>query len=173
MTVTLIAALTVDGFIARHATDRSFDWTSPEDKRQYVSELKQADAIIMGAKTFDTFSRYPQGSDWYIYTRKPEAFTNPKPEIITAQAVSTEPTALIEQLRAQGKTKVLVCGGAQVYSLFMKAGVIDRLLLTVESVVFGQGISLFSSAHEQTLKLESFQALTPHTTVFEYSVLKK
>lgn len=170
MTVTLIAALTVDGFIARHTSERSFNWTSLEDKQFYVSQLKAADAIIMGATTFATFSRYPAASNWYIYTRSPEAFVNPKPAIITAQAVTEDPATLLTTLKDQGKDTVLVCGGSRIYTMFMQAGVVNKLLLTVEPVIFGEGVSLFDAACERQLQLLNQHRLSDQTTVFEYSV---
>ena len=52
MEVFIIAAITADGFIARSENDRSFDWTSPEDKQFYLRQIKRADAIIMGSPTY-------------------------------------------------------------------------------------------------------------------------
>lgn len=171
MEVFLIAAQTLDGFIARHQDDRSFDWTSAEDKQFYVSKIKEADAIIIGRTSFETFSRYPKGSRWLIYTSQPAAFTNPKPAVITAEATNEDPRTLIERLQQEGCQKVAISGGASVYSMFMKAGVITKLYLTIEPVLFGEGIKLFRDQLATThLQLNEVHKLSDQTVVLEYSV---
>ncbi|HEX7018195.1 MAG TPA: dihydrofolate reductase family protein [Patescibacteria group bacterium] len=170
MEVYLLAAQTIDGFIARHKDDRSFDWTSPEDKQFYVSKIKEADAIVIGRTTFETFSRHPKNSRWILYTSQPEKFTNPKPEVIQAEATDEDPRALIERLRKEGCQKVAISGGSSIYALFMEAGVIDTLYLTIEPVLFGEGIKLFSQPlPNSTLQLKKVHPLGEHTIVLEYS----
>lgn len=171
MEVFLIAAQTIDGFIARHANDRSFDWTSPEDKQFYVSKIKEADAIVIGRTSFATFSRYPKNSRWIVYTSRPEEFVNPKPEVIKAEGTNEDPVALIERLKHEGCQKVAITGGASIYSMFMKAGLITKLYITVEPVLFGEGVKLLSepiaTATDQ-LELQACHRLSDHTVVLEY-----
>lgn len=172
MTTTLIAAVTADGFIGQTTNEPSFTWTSQADKVFYVSQLKQSDAIVMGRTTFATFSRHPKNSSWYIYTSKPEEFVNSKPEVMHAEGVNEEPEALIERLKSEGKQSVLVAGGSSIYRQFMAAGVVDRVLLTVEPVLFGEGIRLFDEAFEpmKKLTLVEVKKLSEETVLLEYLV---
>lgn len=174
MTITLIAAITADGFIGQTTNTPSFTWTSQADKLFYVSQLKQADAIIMGRTTFATFSRHPKKSSWYIYTSKPEQFVNSKPEVMHAEGVNEEPQVLIDRLRGEGKRSVLVAGGSSIYQQFMAAEVVDRVLLTVEPVFFGEGIRLFDQAFEPMKKLTLVEnrKLSEETILLEYLVEK-
>lgn len=172
MHVYLLAAVTADGFIGRNATDRSFDWTSPEDKQFYVEMIKKADVIVMGSQTFHTFTRYPKGSRWVLYSRTPEKFINPKPEVITAEATSEEPTALLGRLRNEGVKSVAICGGASIYTMFMQAGLVDTLYLSVEPVVFGEGVKLFSGELNAQLELLAVKKLSEATILLEYQVKK-
>ncbi len=152
MHISLIAAITIDGFIGRSADDRSFDWTSPEDKKHYISHIKSADAIVMGRTTFETVQRYPNNSRWIIYTSSPETFDNPAPERIQLIATALPPAELVSQLEAEGVTHLTICGGSSIYTQFLQADLVDRLHLTVEPVVFGSGISLFSDAIAKPLQ---------------------
>lgn len=170
MQVTLIAAMSVDGYIARHVDDRSFDWTSIEDKKFYVEQIKRIGTVVMGSKTFDTFHKYPKGLEFIIYSRTPDQFVNPKPHVITAHATDQDPQQLLEELAARGVTEVAICGGSSIYSLFMQAGVVDRLLLTVEPIVFGSGVSLFSARYEAKLTLQAIQNLSDQAFVLDYAV---
>jgi dihydrofolate reductase len=173
MQISLIAAIAVDGFIGRSKTDRSFDWTSKEDKSFYIEKLKEAEAIVIGRRTFETFTRYPKNSHWSIYTSKIKEFKNPRPEIITAEATDLAPAELLEKLKAAGKEKILVCGGASVYSMFMKSGLVDKLYLTVEPVLFGSGVKLFGDDLGQIdLDLVETHQLSKQTIVLEYDVRK-
>ena len=172
MHVFLIAAVTADGFIARRADDRSFNWTSIEDKRFYVEKIKSVDAIIMGSKTFATFKKHPRNSRWEIYTRQPEKFVNHKPDVIQASGTNESPQQLIERLQAEGLKRVAIAGGASIYSMFLEAGVVDKLYLTVEATLFGQGITLFSQPLDVKLNLNQVMQLSAKTIVLEYDVAK-
>lgn len=177
MHVTLVAAMTIDGFIARTEHDRSFDWTSPEDKQFYISKLKECDAVIMGSKTFRTFTRYPKGMHYVILTRKPEEFDNPRPEVISLEATNQGPEEIVEKLRQEGRKKVMVAGGSSVYRQFLAANVVDSLFITVEPVLFGAGVSLFDGAVAEAndpqgfkqLQLKDVHHLSDQTIVLEYA----
>lgn len=174
MEVFLIAAQTLDGFIARHPDDRSFDWTSAEDKQFYISKIKTADAIVIGRTSFETFSRYPKGSRWIIYTSQPETFTNPKPAVIKAEATKENPRALIQRLANEGCQQVAISGGASVYSQCMEAGVVDTLYITIEPVLFGQGVKLFSQPLATSqLTLQEVHRLGADSVVLQYRVNHK
>jgi len=178
MEVTLIAAQTVDGYIARSEFDRSFDWTSQEDKAFYISKLKESDAVVMGSKTFGTFSRYPKGKHFVILTRKPAEFVNPSPEVITVDATNAEPAQVIENLQDQGFGRILIAGGSSVYRQYLAAGVVDRLFLTIEPVLFGAGVKLCDEALVTGgkdgaggmvhLDLQNVHQLSGQTIVLEY-----
>lgn len=165
MRVTLIAAISADGLIARLENERSFDWTSQADKNFYLQAVKQAKVVIMGRKSFQTFNRYPKGVRYVIYSSQPENFVNPKPQVIKAEATNDQPTVLISKLAEQGFQEVLIAGGATIYTLFMKAGIVDRIFLTVEPIFFGQGVKLFNQTLNQRWQLINISKLGEAGTV--------
>ena len=170
MQVFLIAALTADGFIARSNDDKSFDWTSLADRKFYVQKIKQADAIVMGRKSFETFTRYPKDSRWLIYSSKPEDFKNPKPNIINAKSTSEPAKNLLARLKKDNCQQVAICGGQSIYSLFVKTGLVDTLYLTIEErVEFGQGVGLLNS--ESKIKNQKFGSKKIILFGFEYQLV--
>jgi dihydrofolate reductase len=171
MTVFLIAAITADGFIARSPDERSFDWTSQEDKRFYIDSIKRAKVVVMGSKTFATFTRYPRDMKFVIYTSQPETFVNPRPDVITTWATKDEPEKVIEQLKKENYSEVAICGGSSIYSMFMKSGLVNKLYLTVEPIVFGKGVGLFNAEIGAKLSLVKTTELSPQTLLLEYDVL--
>lgn len=169
MRVTLIAAMSIDGFIARREGERSFDWTSPEDKQFYIQNIKTAGAVVMGSKTIQTFHKFPKGLTFAVYTRHPESFENPRPGVIEAFGTTSSPEETLAELTRRGHQEVMIAGGASIYAMFMEAGVVDRLLLTVEPVVFGQGVQLFGRhVGVEKWKLVQVHQLSPQTIVLEY-----
>lgn len=169
MHISLIAAITIDGFIGRSADDRSFDWTSTEDKKHYIQHIKESDCLVMGRTTFETVQRYPQDSRWVIYTSSPDAFENPAPERIQLEATAEDPAALIERLESEGVEQLTICGGSSIYTQFLRADLVDRMYLTVEPVVFGDGISLFSDALPK--ELQQVWSLSKQRLLNEDSIL--
>ncbi|NCN87723.1 MAG: dihydrofolate reductase [Candidatus Pacebacteria bacterium] len=173
MQISLIAAMTIDGFIGRDEQDRSFNWTSAEDKKHYVQQIKKADAIVMGRKTFETFSRYPKDSHWVIYTSDKENLKKPQSKHITVETTDLAPRKLLEKLENDGKKEVMICGGSSIYTMFMQSGMVDKLYLTVEPVLFGRGIKLFSDNLGQVdLELIKVDHLSSQTIMLEYEVKK-
>lgn len=167
MKVTLIAALTADGFIARNSDQLSTRWTSREDTRFFWKKAKQVRYLVVGSKTFATFNRTMDDRKIYVYSRSPEV-ANPYDNDI--EVTSLPPQEFIAKLEAQGVQEVLIAGGSAIYTLFMKAGVVTTLLLTHESIVFGLGIPLFSESLDIPVRLTQVHDLSDQTKVFEYEV---
>jgi dihydrofolate reductase len=67
-------------------------------------------------------------------------------------------------------TEVAICGGSSIYSQFMEAGLISTMYLTMEPVVFGEGIKLFSQTVSRSITLKSVTHLSEQTLLLEYTV---
>lgn len=163
MNVFIIAALSADGFIARETREPSTRWTSKEDTRHFMERTKQAGVVIMGSKTFETFGAKPlPGRRTIIYSRSKKYGG--------AETTNELPRELIERLKKEGVKEVAIAGGSSIYTLFAKAGVVNTLILTVEGVVFGDGLPLFDEKVFLAIELASHTQIGPNTLVLEYSV---
>lgn len=167
MKVTLMAALTADGFIAKDDAHLSTQWTSDEDRRTFWRTSKEIGHLVVGAKTFATFRGKMKGRKIYVYSRQ-EQVANPHENDI--EIVSADPRDFLANLAERGVSEVLLAGGASIYTLFLQAGVVDRLLLTYEPVLFGQGVSLFSAEVDAKLTLVAVHDLSDQTKMLEYEV---
>lgn len=164
MKVFLIAAVTVDGFIGKHSGHFP-DWTSPEDTAFFVERTKQAGVMVMGATTYQVLvdkGRTLPGRRTLVYTRSPEKFD---PQLET---VSEDPQSLIQRLAQEGVAELAICGGSSIYGLFLEAGVVDELFITIEPVVFGQGIPLFDRALDKRYRLQESSQLNHDTLLLHY-----
>ncbi len=162
--VFLIAAVSADGFIAR-AHNELADWTSKEDKKVFVELTKRAGVMVMGSTTFRTIGRALPGRRNIVYTHK----------IIEIDGVETTqetPHELVKRLESEGHTELAVCGGSAIYDMFLQAGVVDELYLTVEPVLFGAGITLAKSSLHTSLKVLERKLLTDDVILMHYEVQK-
>lgn len=164
MKVFIIAAITVDGYIGRDA-GHSADWTSPEDKKLFVSLTKDAGTIVMGSRTFATIGRALPGRRTIVYTSQPEKIV-PNNIETTVQP----PSVLVKRLRQEGVKGLAVCGGASIYELFMRAGVVDQLYITIEPKLFGRGVPLFGTELNVDLNLLDINKLNTSTVLLHYDV---
>jgi dihydrofolate reductase len=155
--ICLIAALSADGFIARDPSEPSTAWTSAGDKKRFVGLSKQAGALVMGRKTFETFGCRPlKDRVVFVCSRQPPTGAVCDPCVPGATGVewtSLGPAQLAAELTARGFSRLAVCGGSEIYSQYMEAGLIRRLHLTIEPVLFGRGINLFNRILDTPLAL--------------------
>src|SRR5258708_36358321 len=109
MNVFIIAAMTLDGFIAQDVTQISTSWTSQEDKKFFRDRTKQAGVIVMGAKTYQTIGRPLPDRLNIVYSKNPTPSITPAENL---QVTSAAPADLIAELAAKGHTEIAICGGA-------------------------------------------------------------
>jgi dihydrofolate reductase len=166
MKVFLIAAVTADGFIGR-AAYHTTDWTSPEDKKLFVRLTKEAGVMVFGSRTFETLGRALPGRRTIVYTSHPEKITAEGVE-----ATNEVPADLVKRLADEGANGLAICGGSSIYTLFMEAGVVDELYITVEPLLFGQGLALFSDKLETDLRLLDVSKLNDNAVLLHYAVQK-
>nr|AIA16162.1 RibD C-terminal domain protein [uncultured bacterium] len=139
MKIMLLAAVTLDGKIARNE-HHFVDWSSREDKKMFFATSKQAGVIIVGHNTYKTLPAPLPGRLHVVLT------TNTADKVAVPGQVeftSDPPEKIVADLEARGYTEAVLTGGAQINALFLKAGLVDEVWLTVEPLIFGVGIDLF------------------------------
>jgi dihydrofolate reductase len=169
MNVFIIAAVSADGFIAKTTDQKSISWRSKEDAKFFISKTKEARAVVMGRTTFGPMTRpFPERKTFVYTTRELSGFS---PEQV--EATQLPPAQLLAQLESEGFTQVAICGGSMVYSAWMKSGLVNTIYLTIESVLFGTGIRLFSEEITTPIRLKERHILSDQTTLLEYEVLNQ
>lgn len=156
MKISLLAAVSLDGKIAQSPDQSSLEWTSPEDKRFFVSKTKEAGVLIMGRKTFETIGRPLPGRLIVVMTRGADRYESVPDQVEYSAA---EPKAILEALETRGFKEVVIAGGAEVYSMFLKEKLVTDLYLTIEPVMFGTGVPLVHEDVLQSFVLASVEKL--------------
>lgn len=173
MQIVLIAAQSADGFIARHETPGS-GFASPADQSHFREALKAFDACVMGSVTYVVdrqaiLSRLTPGRLRLVLTRDPAKFAGDvSPGRL--EFTSESPKAMVDRLRTLGHKRCALLGGAQVHSLFLDAGLVDELWLTVEPLLFGSGVPLLHTPTNFRMRLASHARLDgSDTLLLKYS----
>lgn len=153
--------MTLDGKIARHHHHFT-NWSSSEDKQFLREFLGQTDVLVVGHNTNEI-----AGPELGKYNRI--VLTT---SVATAERKSdtlllcNEETADVRELIEKYET-VAVVGGTHTYTYFLEHGLLDELYLTIEPIVFGNGLDLFESSSDVTshFKLESVKKLNGKGTL--------
>jgi len=135
--------VSVDGFIAR--ADGSFDFlphVSGED-HGYDAFMASVDALVIGRKTYEvalSFGSWPYGSKpVFVLSSRPLA---PAPAEAIVERVSGAPADIAAGLAGRGIRHAYVDGGVTIQA-FLRAGLVQRLVITRVPVLIGEGIPLF------------------------------
>ncbi len=140
--VILIAAVTVDGFIARHSNEIT-SWTKdlPLFKKQTMGY-----PVIMGTNTYKTLSNELSGRDVIVVSR------------------NHKPNNIINNIKYD---RCFIAGGGKTYSRFYSF--LTHLYITPHPYVFGKGISLFSNPiGESNLIFEKIITVSEKHGIFQY-----
>jgi dihydrofolate reductase len=164
MKIILMMAMTVDGIIARDS-QHTADWTSSADKKAFIAETKKHGAIIMGETTFATIGRPLPGRLNFILSLSPEKFQE-KTQPGTLEFFKGSPEEIVRHLSGRGFESVILGGGARTNAMFLKAGLVDELMITVEPKIFGAGLN-FTEGEPLDLNLELIESRQLDTNVIQ------
>jgi len=175
MRLTLIAAQSLDGYITRHDTPGSA-FASDADRAFFREALRDFDCCVMGGETYRTARDMIRALLMperlrIVLTRTPEQFAT---DTVSGKLefASTQPAQLITGLGARGFLRCAILGGAQIHSLFLEAGLVDELWLTIEPLLFGGGTPLLARRTSTRLKLIARENLSAETLLLKYRVEK-
>ena len=148
MRASVFIATSVDGFIARR--NGAIDWLqdAPED-HGYNEFFDSVDALIMGRGTFETVL----GFGTWPYKNKRVVVLSSRPldlsvaRVAPLDQMSGEPADVVARLSEQGVKHAYIDGGVTIQR-FLRAGQIQRLIITRIPVLIGTGIPLFGELTE-------------------------
>ncbi|MBO9730238.1 MAG: dihydrofolate reductase [Chitinophaga sp.] len=150
------------------------DWLSPEYGQGFMAISQRTQAVIMGKTTYhilapDYLPLKDSGS--LVVLTHDKDTVPPQANVLFTD---NSPEKIIAQLAAKGHTEAVIIGGRQVVSAFMEAGLVDEIILVVEPVLFGKGLSLVEEVEfEVPLSLVAVEKLNNHTVELHYAVKGK
>jgi len=146
MRASVFVGASVDGFIARRNGD--LDWL-PEgggEPHGYTEFMASVDTLVIGRKTLETVLTF----DEWPYAGKRVVVLSSRPINLSAaragavEQMSGSPAEIVERLAADGAQHAYIDGGITIQG-FLRAGLIQRLIVTRVPVLIGEGIPLFGA----------------------------
>lgn len=146
MMVSVFIGTSLDGFIAR--VNGGLDWL-PEgggEPHGYNEFFASVDALVIGRKTFETvlaFETWPYGRKRVVVLgSRPLDLSKAHGAVVEQMAGS--PAEIVSKLAESGARHLYIDGGITIQR-FLRAGLIDRLIITRVPVLIGDGVPLFGS----------------------------
>ena len=158
MRASVYIATSYDGFIARPNGD--LDWLPGAEASEsdgsgadgdgedygYAAFIASVDHLVMGRNSFEKILSF--GGDW-PYQIPVIVLTSKGIEIPSSmqdrvEVMFAEPTQVVETLAQRGAKHLYIDGGLTIQR-FLRAGIIDRLIISRVPVLLGQGIPLFGA----------------------------
>jgi dihydrofolate reductase len=172
--ITIAAVLSADGKMSKGGNGNAHTWASKEDADYFARLLDEHRLLVMGRSTYETVRPVPDASHLrVVLTSAPEQFAA---QTVPGQLefMRAQPTDLVSRLEARGFDTLLLLGGRRVHSDFLAAGLVDELHLTLEPMLFGNGMSLLAD-HEVDIRMqlkESARLNDRGTLLLRYEIQK-
>jgi dihydrofolate reductase len=144
MQASVFVGTSVDGFIARPNGDLDFLPAGGGEPHGYDEFLATVDVLIIGRKTYETVLAFPQ----WPYGKKRVVVLGSRPMDFSARGgvvpeqMAGPPAEIVSRLAASGARHAYVDGGITIQG-FLRAALVQRLIITRVPVLIGEGIPLF------------------------------
>ncbi|HJQ96944.1 MAG TPA: dihydrofolate reductase family protein, partial [Candidatus Polarisedimenticolaceae bacterium] len=145
MKVSVFCGTSVDGFIARPDGALDFLDAGGSEPHGYEEFIATIDTIVIGRNTYETvlaFPAWPYAGDKRVVVLSSRPMR--QPDGARVEPMSGEPAEIVAKLAARGARHIYVDGGVTIQR-FLRAGLVDRLVVTRVPILIGQGIPLFGS----------------------------
>lgn len=138
-------ASSLDGYIAH--PDDTFDGFPMEGDHiaDFIASWSTYDCVLMGRRTYEQGSKvgvldpYPMLHK-YVFSRSLGTSPHPNVTVIDSDAAS----AVRELKQRTGDRPMWLCGGSQLATTLLEAGLLDEVIVKLNPRVFGEGIPLFA-----------------------------
>jgi dihydrofolate reductase len=141
-------ATSMDGYIARADGDITWLTSRPVPDGEdfgYAAFQDGIGAMVMGRESFEkvlTFPDWPYNTPVVVLSRTPEKVTVPEALKASVRVTGKPPREVLEQLAADGVTRIYIDGGQTIRS-FLAEGLVRRMIVTLIPVLIGQGRPLW------------------------------
>lgn len=146
MKISVFVGVSVDGFLARPNGDFDFLPEGGGEPHGYDEFMASVDALVIGRKTFEkvlTLEPWPYGDKRVVVlSSRPVDLSAARGGVL--EQMAGPPAEIVSRLAASGARHLYVDGGVTIQG-FLRAGLVQRLVITRVPVLIGEGIPLFGS----------------------------
>src|SRR5258708_8885769 len=172
MMVSVFVGASVDGFIARKNDALDFLPEGGGESHGYTEFIASVDAIVIGRKTFEkvlSFGTWPYGKKRVVVlSSRPVDLSVVRGGVVEQMAGA--PAEIAAQPAERGVHNLYVDGGDTIQR-FLRAGMIQRLIITRVPVLIGEGVPLFGALpHDVRLRHVATRSYPSGLVQSEYEV---
>ena len=171
MKTTLFMAVSANGFVARKDGDE--DFLPHEGWLQMLDFAKKYGHLIWGRKTYEAVSgwggNFMKDLQHIPFIIVSNSKKSSYPQNVT---VCSSPTEALKAVELMGQKTAFLSGGPTLNTAFVKAGLVDEIILNYNPTILANGIKLFAeSDFELRLKLDEVKELSSGIVQIRYSVI--
>jgi dihydrofolate reductase len=143
--VKLFIASSLDGYIARK--DGSIDWLYTDGDYGFAQFYDSVDTILMGRRTYEKTlelaGEYPhKDKKSYVFTQTAPGRKREKNQNVHFIVDVIE---FAKDLVQSPGNDIWLVGVADIISIFLNAGLLDEIILSIHPIILGKGIALFKN----------------------------
>ena len=144
MKVTLYMAMSLNGYIAEE--NGSEDFLSHENWEKFCSLAQRCGNFIVGRKTYEAVKNWGGGFGFDDLTgiKKVIISQDENYKLSEGYTLALSPEDALSKL--QNFESVLITGGSTINTAFIKANLLDEIIVNIEPAVVGKGIPLFTKS---------------------------
>jgi dihydrofolate reductase len=173
MRASVFVGTSADGFIARRNGEFDFLPEGGGEPHGYDEFMSSVDVLVIGRNTFEkvlTFEKWPYAAKRVVVLSS-RAIDVSTVRGATIEHMSGSPAEITDRLAASGARHAYIDGGITVQR-FLRARLIQRLIVTRVPVLIGEGIPLFGSVpHDLRLRHVLTETYPTGLVKSEYEVL--
>jgi dihydrofolate reductase len=173
MNISVFVGTSLDGFLAR--PDHGLDWllAFEGEPHGYDEFMAGIDVLVIGRRTFEkvlTLHPWPYGSKRVVVlSHQPLELS--KAPIGRVEQMAGTPAEIVARLEASGARSLYVDGGITIQA-FLRAGLVQRLVVTRVPLLIGEGIPLFGALpHDVRLRHVHTRSFPSGLVQSDYHVL--
>lgn len=167
MKISVYLAASANGMISNNRNIP--DWLSKEYGEGFMTMSQKMKAVIMGKTTYNILAPdyLPLKNEGTLVVLTHDTSAKPaQPNVVFTDKNAQNIVALLE---SQGYSEAVIIGGTVTVSEFMKARLVNELILVVEPVLFGAGLPLLKDVKDEySLSLYDVKKLNDHTVQLHY-----
>lgn len=163
MHTTLFDSISVNGMMGR--PDGRGDFFTDHCWHGFVQVARATGAMIWGRRTHDV-ARGLGGALAQLSGIRGVVLTSRRDYAVEpGWQVAASPREALDRLAAAGASGTLVAGGQTVNTAFLSQGLLDEVMLFVESVLIPRGMPLFAPTDAPDVRLELMEVARPTDSV--------
>jgi dihydrofolate reductase len=172
--IALAYVTSLDGKIAKADNGPIRDWASKEDGLALTKLISQFEIVVLGRATYEKHRPgLHEGRLYVVLTHHADAFAK---DTVPGQREFAQgtPKEVVQHYKTRGYKNMLLLTGSDTSTAFLEAGLVDELYLTIEPIIFGDGLSMVApKVLDIHWQLDTVARLNDRGTLLAHYIIQK